>query len=56
VTRTDDWPLWPSINRWLRSQFASLCRMSAKYKDAEPLWEEPNGEFHICVFEPGRRR
>jgi hypothetical protein len=55
VTRTDDWPLSPSINRWLRSH-PSLCRMDRKYKDAEPLWEEPNVEFHICVFEAGRRR
>jgi hypothetical protein len=43
-------------HRWLRSQFALLCRMSPKYKDAEPRWEEPNVEFQICVFEVGRRR
>ena len=49
-------PLWPSIHRWLRSQFASLCRMTPKYMDAEPICEEPNAEFHICVIESGQRR
>jgi hypothetical protein len=29
---------------------------AGKYKDAEPLCEEFNAEFHICVFESSPRR
>jgi hypothetical protein len=55
VTRDANRPLWPWIHRWLRSHFASLYRMNAKYMDIGVMCEGPNTDCH-CLCERDKPR
>ena len=49
VTRVASGSSWSPIHRWLRSQCASLYRMSAKYMDVAGIWEYPNCGLSMFV-------